>query len=74
MLEPRDLLVHLREWLKGHCEAHTRYFPESDKSGHPHGYDAVCIPTWDVLQRLDEIQATLDPPAGAAGSTEGDAE
>lgn len=58
--EPRDLLVHLREWLNYHRELHTQHFGESDQSGHPHGYAGVVIPGWDVRQRLDEIQASLD--------------
>lgn len=58
-LFPRDLLVHLREWLKAHREIHTRHFGESDPSGHPHGYAGVVIPEWDVLQRLDEIEASI---------------
>jgi hypothetical protein len=59
ILNPRDLLVHLREWLIRHRETHTRHFGESDQSGHPHGYAGVVIPEWDVRQRLDEIEASL---------------
>lgn len=62
-LEPRDLLVHLREWLIRHRDCNTRHFGESDQSGHPHGYAGVVIPEWDVLQRLDEIQDSLNGPA-----------
>lgn len=59
-LYPRDLLVHLREWLTGHQQVHTRHFGESDQSGHPHGYAGVVIPDWDLRQRLDEIRESLD--------------
>lgn len=55
----RDTLFHLREWLTGHRETHTRHFGESDQSGHPHGYAGVVIPEWDLRQRLDEIQESL---------------
>lgn len=58
-MSPRDRLVHLREWLTGHRETHTRHFGESDQSGHPHGYAGVVIPEWDLRQRLDEIQESL---------------
>jgi hypothetical protein len=59
VLEPRDLLAHLRQWLISHRELHTRHFGESDQSGHPHGYAGVVIPEWDVRQRLDEIEASI---------------
>ena len=58
-LNPRDLLVHLRQWLISHRESHTQHFGESDQSGHPHGYAGVVIPEWDVRQRLDEIEASI---------------
>lgn len=58
-LHPRDLLVHLREWLNRHRELNTRHFGDSDRSGHPHGYAGVVIPEWDVRQRLDEIEASI---------------
>jgi len=58
-LNPRDLLVHLRQWLISHRELNTRHFGESDQSGHPHGYAGVVIPEWDVRQRLDEIEASI---------------
>ncbi len=59
LMEPRDLLVHLRQWLISHRELHTQHFGESDQSGHPHGYAGVVIPEWDVRQRLDEIEASI---------------
>jgi hypothetical protein len=62
-LEPRDLLVHLRQWLVWKREHNTRHFGESDQSGHPHGYAGVVIPEWDVLQKLEEIDAALEQQA-----------
>jgi hypothetical protein len=59
---PRDLLVHLRQWLVSHRETHTQHFGESDQSGHPHGYAGVVIPEWDVRQRLEEIDNSLTVP------------
>lgn len=58
-LTPRDLLVHLRQWLTWHRELHTKHFGDSDDSGHPHGYDGVVIPVWDLRQRFDEIEASI---------------
>lgn len=58
-LDPRDLLVHLRQWLLWNREFNTRHFPDSDRSGHPHGYDGVVIPSWDVLKKLDDIDRSL---------------
>jgi hypothetical protein len=69
-LEPRDQLVHLREWLNSHRQLHTRHFPDSDASGHPHGYDGVVIPVWDLRQRLDDIQAALDAKPSQPGIRE----
>lgn len=65
-LDPRDLLVHLRHWLRCHRENHTRHFGDSDPSGHPHGYAGVVIPEWDVRQRLDEIEASIQASGTAA--------
>lgn len=59
-LHPRDLLVHLREWLIHHRGFHTQHFGDSDQSGHPHGYAGVVIPEWDLRQKLDDIQESLD--------------
>jgi hypothetical protein len=59
-LEPRDLLVHLREWLNWHLQRDTKYFPDSDLSGHPHGFSGVVIPEWDVRQKLAELKNSLD--------------
>ena len=58
-LEPRDLLVHIRVWLETHRELRTRHFGESDMSSHPHGYDGVVIPVWDLRQMLDSIGSSL---------------
>lgn len=63
VLSPRDLLVHIREWLNGHRQTHTQHFGGSDASGHPHGYAGVVIPDWDVRQRLDEIEASIQATA-----------
>lgn len=60
VLEPRDLLVHMREWLNRYLQTNVKHFGDSDQSGHPHGYAGVVIPDWDVKQRLDEIQGSLD--------------
>lgn len=58
-LEPRDLLVHLREWLKWKHETSTQHFGGSSDAGHPYGYAGVVIPDWDVLQKLEEIEESL---------------
>ncbi len=59
ILEPRDLLVHIKQWLIWNKEHHTKHFGESDQSGHPHGYAGVVIAEWDVRQKLDEIEASI---------------
>lgn len=58
-LAPRDLLVFLRQWLIEQREINTRHFGDTDQSGHPHGYAGVVIPEWDVRQKLDEIEASI---------------
>jgi hypothetical protein len=45
------------------------YTPDSDASGHPHGYSVVQIPDWAVKQRLDDIDAAL--AKAAVGGNEG---
>jgi hypothetical protein len=62
-IHPRDLLVHVREWLNWHLKMHARYFHDSEQSGHPHGYTGVVIPDWDVRQRIEEISNCLNASA-----------
>ena len=67
LMEPRDLLVYLRQWLMIHAQTNIRHFGYSDPSGHPHGYAGVVIPEWDMKQRLDEIDEALTASAKVEG-------
>jgi len=43
-------------WLTRHLEESLKYIPDSDRSGHPHGYSVVQIPDWEVKQKIDWLQ------------------
>lgn len=72
--EARELAEDL-EWLNHQREINVRHIePREDPftrsgPGHPHGWSAVCIPEWDVRQKLDAITETL---AGLQGSPDGE--
>jgi hypothetical protein len=59
---------HTIAWLTRFLETKLAYIPDSDQSGHPHGYSVVQIPDWEVKQKLDSLKETLArlEPKGAS--------
>lgn len=55
----KDVLFQIHAWLSYKLQTDTRHFGDSDRSGHPHGFDGVVIPNWDIKQKLQEIDSAI---------------
>ena len=49
----RDKLEVNIRFLRHYLQENIAYIPDSDRSGHPHGWTAVQIPDWAVKQQID---------------------
>ncbi len=47
--------------LKRHLETTLKYVPDSDQSGHPHGYSVIQIPDWEAKQKVAWLEQALAP-------------
>lgn len=56
-----DLLSKVRDtllWFRAKLD-HLKYVPDTDQSGHPHGYSVIQIPDWEVRQKLAEMEEDI---------------
>lgn len=75
--ELRATLRELRAWIKSKLEYAPRKHMEPEPTyppgpGHPHGWCAVCVPDWDMRQKLDLIEEALAPPQPVVALIEAD--
>lgn len=50
-------------WLLRHLEKLV-HVPDTDQSGHPHGYSVVQIPDWEVRQKIEWLKKALAKAEG----------
>jgi hypothetical protein len=53
------ILTDLKIWMLRTLER-IEYRPDSDRSGHPHGYSVCLCPDWELKQKLDVIKEAKD--------------
>ena len=57
-------LVRVRLRLERALKESLKYIPDTDRSGHPHGYSVVQIPDWETRQTIDAINEALGVSRG----------